>query len=117
MVKSFRQNSQKEERILKMKTKPKMMYLKALLRLKMAAFSVISALLLDQKKISHGMSNKSIKIGMKRYTVHRGAFCQFPLRWIYYCHSSKSTGKETGKMHLCALANSNGLHTLLKVKS
>ena len=50
-------------------------------------------------------------------SVHRDAFCQFPFRWIYYCHSSKSTGKETGKMHLCALANSNGLHTLLKVKS
>ena len=29
--------------------------------------------------------------------VHRGAFCQ----WIYYCHSSKSTWKETGKTHLC----------------
>ena len=31
-------------------------------------------------------------------------FCQFLFRWIYYCHSSKSTGKETGKTHLCALA-------------
>ena len=29
--------------------------------------------------------------------LHRGTFCQFPFRWIYYCHSSKSTGKETGK--------------------
>ena len=30
--------------------------------------------------------------------------CVLPVffRWIYYCHSSKSTGKETGKMHLCA---------------
>ena len=35
--------------------------------------------------------------------VHRDAFCKFPFRWIYYCHSSKSTGKETGKMHLCAV--------------
>ena len=35
--------------------------------------------------------------------VHRGAFCQFPFRWIYYCHSSKSTGKETDKMHLCGV--------------
>ena len=33
----------------------------------------------------------------------RGAFCQFPFWWIYYCHSSESTGKETGKKHLCAL--------------
>ena len=33
----------------------------------------------------------------------RGAFCQFPFRWIYYCHSSKSTGKKTGKTNLCAL--------------
>ena len=38
--------------------------------------------------------------------VHRGAFWQFPFRWIYYCHSTNSTGKETGKMHLCgALEN------------
>ena len=35
--------------------------------------------------------------------LHRGAFCQFPFRWIYYCHSSKSIGMETGKTHLCAL--------------
>ena len=32
-------------------------------------------------------------------TMHRGAFCQFPFRWIYYCHSSKFTRKETGKMY------------------
>ena len=36
-------------------------------------------------------------------SLHRGAFCQLPFRWIYYwpllCHSSKSTGKETGKTH------------------
>ena len=30
-------------------------------------------------------------------SVHRGAFCQFHYLWIYYCHSSKSTRKETGK--------------------
>ena len=35
-------------------------------------------------------------------SLHRGAFCQFPFRWIYYCHSSKFTGKETGKTHLWA---------------
>ena len=35
--------------------------------------------------------------------LHRGAFCQFPLRWIYYYGSNKSIGKETGKTHLCAL--------------
>ena len=34
--------------------------------------------------------------------MHRGAFCKFPFRWIYYCGSNKSTGKETGKTHLCA---------------
>ena len=32
--------------------------------------------------------------------VHSGAFCQFLFRWITYCHSSKTIGKETGKMHL-----------------
>ena len=36
-------------------------------------------------------------------TVHRGTFCQFSFRWIHSCHSSKSTGNETGKTHLCAL--------------
>ena len=35
--------------------------------------------------------------------LHSGAFCQFPFRWIYHCHSSNFTRKETGKMHLCAL--------------
>ena len=29
--------------------------------------------------------------------LHRGAFCQLPFRWVYYCNSSKTTGKETGK--------------------
>ena len=38
--------------------------------------------------------------------VHRGAFCQFPFRWIYYYGSIKSTGKKTGKTHLCAVYNS-----------
>ena len=37
------------------------------------------------------------------HAVHRGAFCQFPFRWIYYCHSSKSNGKKTGKTNLCVL--------------
>ena len=35
--------------------------------------------------------------------MHRGAFCQFPFRSIYYCHSSKSNGKETDKTHICVL--------------
>ena len=41
--------------------------------------------------------------------LHRGVFCQFPLRWIYYYGSNKSTGKETGKTHLCALPTPNVL--------
>ena len=36
-------------------------------------------------------------------TMHRGAFCQFPFRWIYYYGSIKATGKETGKTYLCAM--------------
>ena len=35
--------------------------------------------------------------------VHSGAFCQFHFSWIYYYGSNKSTGKETGKTHLCAV--------------
>ena len=30
---------------------------------------------------------------------------QFPFRWIYNYGSNKSTGEETGKMHLCAVGN------------
>ena len=45
----------------------------------------------------------SYSIIMTFDTLHRGAFCQFTFRWIYYSHSSKSTGKETGKTYLCAL--------------
>ena len=36
-------------------------------------------------------------------TVHRGAFCQFTFWWIYYYGSNESTGKESGKTHLCAM--------------
>ena len=42
---------------------------------------------------------------MSVFTLHRGAFCQFSFRCIYYCHCSKSIRKKTGKTHLCALRN------------
>ena len=35
--------------------------------------------------------------------MHRSAFCQLPFPWIYYWYSTKSTGKESGKMQLCAM--------------
>ena len=39
--------------------------------------------------------------------AHRDAFCQFHFRWIYYRHSSKSTGKETDKnAPLCIVRSS-----------
>ena len=38
--------------------------------------------------------------------LHRCAFCQSSFCWIYYCGSNKSTGKQTGKPHLCALEKS-----------
>ena len=41
--------------------------------------------------------------------VHRGAFRQFIFRWIYYYGSNESTGKKTGKTHLCALCASCGI--------
>ena len=31
------------------------------------------------------------------FPMHRGALCQFPFRWICYCHSSKSTGRRLAK--------------------
>ena len=56
--------------------------------------------------------------------VHRSAFCQFPFRWIFYYGSNKSTRKETGKMHLCAVGEKriggkayNGICTVFKNKS
>ena len=36
-------------------------------------------------------------------SAHRCLFCQFLFQWIYYCYSSKSTRKKTGKTHLCAM--------------
>ena len=45
--------------------------------------------------ISDERMNKSVTKGSTG-PGHRGALCKFPFRWIYYCHSSKSTGKETG---------------------
>ena len=36
-------------------------------------------------------------------TLHKGAFCEFPFRWIYYYGSNEFTGKETGKTHLCVV--------------
>ena len=35
--------------------------------------------------------------------LHRGVFCQFPFRRIYYYGSNNSTGKEISKTHLCGL--------------
>ena len=43
--------------------------------------------------------------------LHRGVFCQFLFQWICYCHSSKSTVKENGKMHLCAVCQNNSVTT------
>ena len=43
--------------------------------------------------------------------IYRGAFCQFTFWWIYSCHSSKSTGKETGKTHLCAMSSDHEMLT------
>ena len=40
---------------------------------------------------------------MLLHPMHRGAFCQFSFHWIYYYGSNESNGKETGKMHLCAM--------------
>ena len=62
------------------------------------------------------ISNTTLKIGCMsllflpffhwslEHATHRGAFCQFPFRWIYYYDGNKSTGKETGKTHLCAVS-------------
>ena len=38
-----------------------------------------------------------------KFSGHSAQRCFLSVSWIYYCHSSKSTGKETGKMYLCAV--------------
>ena len=46
--------------------------------------------------------NFRVGVGFRPSSAQR---CVFPVAfgWIYYCHSSKSTGKETGKTHPCAV--------------
>ena len=51
-----------------------------------------------------------IFLEMEEYTLHRGAFFQFPFWWIYYYGSNKSTGKEIGKTHLCAVSKMHVAH-------
>jgi hypothetical protein len=48
------------------------------------------------------------------HTVHRCAFYQIPLRWIYYYGSNKTIGKETGKTHLCAVGQSSSTFQPIK---
>ena len=60
-----------------------------------------------------GLFNSVIQVRMDQ-GLHRGAFCQFTFRWIYYCHNSKSTGKKTGKRHLCAVSRLVFRYTGLK---
>ena len=40
---------------------------------------------------------------LKRNSAQR-CILQFLFQWIYYCYSSNSTRKETGKTHLCAVS-------------
>ena len=52
--------------------------------------------------------NTTYKIGTLETGLlecNRGAFCQFPFRWIYYYGSYKSTVKKTSKTHLCWVPN------------
>ena len=63
---------------------------------------------LDSTTIRNEQNELYKSRGFKRevrpnHRVHRGAFCQFPFRWIYYYGRNKSTGKETGKTHLCGV--------------
>jgi hypothetical protein len=41
-----------------------------------------------------------VRIALQGLGLHKGTIWQFPVQWIYYCHSHKSTGKKTGKTHL-----------------
>ena len=50
---------------------------------------------------SSGKSKFHLEFTFQR--LHRGVFCQFPFRRIYYYGSNNSTGKEISKTHLCAV--------------
>ena len=70
----------------------------------------ITAISLPKVKTTNAKGQKIHTLMCKRQIVwvkpmHRGAFCQFPFWWIYYYGSNKSTGKETGKTHNCAMAD------------
>ena len=58
---------------------------------------------LSKLKVYEGNSQNLTLFSIKKSPLHRSAFCHFTFRWIYYYGSNKSTGKETGKTHLCAL--------------
>ena len=45
-----------------------------------------------------------VRIALQGLGLHKGTIWQFPVQWIYYCHSSESTGKKTDKTHLCAVS-------------
>ena len=58
-----------------------------------------------------GLSHSVSTLGFFCNTVHRGVFCKFPFRWIYYYGSNKSTEKETDKTHLCAVYSLLTMHS------
>ena len=65
---------------------------------------------------------RSALILLRSKPVHRSAFYHSSFQWIYYYGSNKSTGKETGKSHLCAVgefycSNSGQLEALVLSKS
>ena len=70
---------------------------------KLAKCTSVHCMKWSPKKSTTSTQWKILKIWAISPTVHRGAFCQFPFRWIYYYSSNKSTGKETGKTHLCVV--------------
>ena len=64
---------------------------------------VLVILVLVLSYLSIGRNMQDILLGIAQR-------CDLPVffRWIYYCHSSKSTGKKIGKTHLCALHCQHG---------
>ena len=62
----------------------------------------INVWLVQQKTVDRSNSLfLSFKLVL-RTPWHRGWICQFSSRWIHYVHFSQSTGRKTGRSHLCA---------------
>ena len=75
--------------------------------IKWPSYKTICHRLCSDKTAGKGFMRRVLLVQLKSHSDASSSSqrCLFSVffRWIYYCHSSKSAGKETGKTHLCAV--------------